>query len=313
MQLNLINKYIAPIGGKTIKYDVKGTYKSNYSSWVSYYTLTTDTIGAYTVQYNYLDVLEITDAVQEISNEAFQSRTTIKDVIFPKSMRKIGDRAFKGCSNISAVTMPETVTTLGDSAFENCSKLTSINIPTNITKLPSQIFYGCTSLERVDLPQSVTTLGGLCFYMSKVGNIDEILTNITTIEEAALGNLKNPNVTSITIPDNVTTIGSKIFNYNSYLQSVTLPSTLTAYTSTMFGNCSALTSITLLGTREPSTVHADMFKNLTTQGTLHLTDAIAENFPTVVSLLPEGWTVIDKSGRPINIGGGGGDEAPEAD
>ena len=64
--------------------------------------------------------------------------------------------------------------------------------------------------------------------------VDNVLTGVTL-----------NGVTEITIPDNVTSIGSRVFFNCSDLTKVTLPDGLKSIGSSAFGNCSGLTSITI--------------------------------------------------------------------
>lgn len=68
--------------------------------------------------------------------------------------------------------------------------------------------------------------------------------SITTIGSFAF---QNTNITSITLPEGITTIESYAFNDASMLQSITLPSTLVSIGSGAFQNCTNLQSISIPG------------------------------------------------------------------
>lgn len=57
-------------------------------------------------------------------------------------------------------------------------------------------------------------------------------------------------ITSITIPSSVTSIGGSAFQICSNLTSVTIPSSVTSINDRAFANCSSLTSINYTGTEE---------------------------------------------------------------
>jgi hypothetical protein len=67
--------------------------------------------------------------------------------------------------------------------------------------------------------------------------------SVKEIEGAAFSN--NKTITSVTIPEGVTSIGRNVFQACTNLSSVNLPSTLTSLGQLAFNNCSSLTSINL--------------------------------------------------------------------
>ena len=72
-------------------------------------------------------------------------------------------------------------------------------------------------------------------------------------------------LTSITIPDSVTSIGEYAFEHCSYLTSVTIGNGVTSIGNATFKNCANLTSVTFNGT--PSSIASNTFEsssNLTT-------------------------------------------------
>ncbi|MCB5984944.1 leucine-rich repeat domain-containing protein, partial [Flavobacterium psychrophilum] len=69
-------------------------------------------------------------------------------------------------------------------------------------------------------------------------------------------------LTSVTIPNSVTTIGDEAFADCSGLTSVTIPNSVTAIGEDAFYNCSRLTTVNCYITR-PLVIHADVFGNIT--------------------------------------------------
>ena len=80
------------------------------------------------------------------------------------------------------------------------------------------------------------------FYCSRLTSIT-IPDGVTSIGECAFANCSA--LTSVTIPNGVTSIGSGAFSNCSRLTSITIPDSVTSIGSVAFSNCSGLTSITI--------------------------------------------------------------------
>ncbi|MDD6396186.1 MAG: leucine-rich repeat protein [Firmicutes bacterium] len=79
---------------------------------------------------------------------------------------------------------------------------------------------------------------------------NDVKVKFTAIATSSYGesfwrNISAADVTSVTIPDNITEIGYNVFNSCTSLTSVSLPSTLTSIGNNAFYNCTSLTSINL--------------------------------------------------------------------
>jgi hypothetical protein len=93
----------------------------------------------------------------------------------------------------------------------------------------------------------VTFIGNHAFWECSSLTSITIPNSVTTIEFGAFYHCSA--LTSITIPDGVTSIGSNTFSGCSSLTSITIPNGVTSLGDAAFSNCTGLTSITI-----PSTV-----------------------------------------------------------
>ena len=135
-------------------------------------------------------------------------------------MTSIGYSAFQNCEELTSVTIPDSVTSIGYGAFSGCSGLTSVTIPDSVTSIGYGAFSYCgyiTSFVVDDGNAYYKSVNGLLLTKDGTtliagvnGNV-EIPNTVTSIEDEAFL-CKGDNLTSVTIPDSVTSIGSYAFS-----------------------------------------------------------------------------------------------------
>ena len=196
-----------------------------------------------------IGIIEFNAPITEIGYGAFRHCSSLTSVTIPNSVTTIGERAFLGCSSLTSVTIGDSVTTIGRCAFEGCSSLTSVTIPDSVMAIGDGAFCGCYSLTSVTIPDSVTTIGSSAFrncsslhdFNGKFASAD----GRCLIIDGVLNSFAPAGLTEYTIPDSVTTIGSRAFWGRSSLTSVTIPDSVTAIGDGAFADCSSLTSVTI--------------------------------------------------------------------
>ena len=183
----------------------------------------------------------------------------------------IGTDAFLGL-NITSVTIPDSVTEIGSNAFAGCTNLTSVNYAGDWSKLTiqsgnpavedavnAQLFdfaftpdntavivtkYNGIAAD-VTIPsrykgKPVTAINNAVFPNSAVTSVT-IPDSVTSIPDAAFVNCSE--LTNISIPNSVTYIGLSAFSSCTSLKSITLPSSLSSISEALFFGCSQLTTI----------------------------------------------------------------------
>ena len=165
-----------------------------------------------------------------IGNYAFYDCYGLTSITIPNSVKSIGESAFNGCSGLTSIEIPNSVTSIGSGAFERCTGLTSITIPNSVTSIESGAFERCTGLT------SVVVDGNNTRYDSRE-NCNAI---IETETNTLISGCKNT-----VIPNSVTSIGERAFDYCYGLTSITIPNSVTSIGSGAFCGCTGLTSITI--------------------------------------------------------------------
>ena len=127
------------------------------------------------------------------------------------------------------------VTSIGRQAFYDCTGLTSIEIPNSITSIDTEAFFYCANLRKV----IVHDIGSWCGIKFSAAMSNPL------INGGSLYSDKDTKITSIIIPNSVTSIGNFTFYGYLSLTSVTIPSTVTNIGHSAFFSCSALTSINI--------------------------------------------------------------------
>ena len=198
-------------------------------------------------------------SVTSIGSSAFSGCVGLTSIIIPDSVTSIEGSAFRGCTGLTSVTIGNGVSSIGNSAFSDCTGLTSITIPDNVTNIGYYAFEGCSSLECITIPfvgatkdGTSNTHFGYIFGASSYSNNDDYVP--TSLKEviitggASIGDRTFygcTSLTSITIPDSVTSIGYGAFRGCSGLTSITIPDSVTSIGSYAFSGCSSLESITI--------------------------------------------------------------------
>lgn len=84
----------------------------------------------------------IPNTVETIRSAAFQ-RSSIREIVFPSSLREIGNYAFEARGLKSLDFRQTSLTRIGEGAFENCYHLAEVFFPTGLSVVERSAFYSC--------------------------------------------------------------------------------------------------------------------------------------------------------------------------
>ena len=265
---------------KTVSYDgsLEQWSKINVAKGFLGYSSPSLVMGDYTAQF--ISVKDENDPDPPPKTVTITKYTgTESTVILPSTINswpvtKIGEDALKDNTTITSVTIPDSVTEIGANAFADCTNLTSVNYKGDWSKLTiqsgnpavqdaanEQLFdfkfilnntavivtryrYKGTAAD-VTIPSRykgipVTMIDHAAFFNSVVTSVT-IPDSVTSIGDDAFVNC--PQLTNISIPNSVTSIGFSAFRSCTSLKSITLPSSLNSISEALFSGCSQLTTI----------------------------------------------------------------------
>ncbi len=186
--------------------------------------------------------IDIPNSVTTIGHGAFNGCSGLTSIDIPNSVTTIVNFMFNHCSGLTRVTIPNSVTTIGHGAFNGCSRLASIDIPNYVTTIGNSAFSGCSGLTSLTIPSSVTSIGNRAFY--ECYSLTTLNFNAIVCADFSYDTpFCNLNISIINIGDNVQRIPAYFAYKLPQLTNVTIPNSITSIGECAFQGCSALNTL----------------------------------------------------------------------
>lgn len=187
----------------------------------------------------------------EIGANAFKQCNKLTSVTIGNGVTSIGESAFYGCSGLTNITIPDSVTSIGQHAFTNSLMLIYCEAQSRPSEWDKMWTFGSNGRIIWNCNENDIANDGNIYEIVD-GVIYALKDNVATVSEQA--NLSNQVilVNVINYKDKtyeVKSINDYAFRYCYTLTSITIPDSVTSIGHYVFERCSGLTEINYLGTK----------------------------------------------------------------
>lgn len=221
-------------------------------------------IGEYAFAFcSSIEEIDIPSGVSTIGSNAFYNCSGLTTITLPSAINRIDNSTFAFCKKLTKTIVPNNVSSIGNYAFAYCDVLSQVIMTENVREIENDSFIGCGTLtiygpvgsyvqrysDENEIPFELTSIfvkGDFKYSILEDGTV-EITEYLGTS-----GNVEIPSqVEDLTgSMRKVTRIGRSVFENNLRLTSVTIPNGVTQIGTNAFTNCTNLITVDTSGVVE---------------------------------------------------------------
>ena len=110
--------------------------------------------------------IDFPDTLIEIKKRAFAENHSLRQAIFPSSVKRIGAQCYRECNNLRVAKFEKNsnCTVIQEGVFDSCVKLNEVVLPEKTKGIERRAFYRCKELKKVIFPNTLRKIGDEAFY-----------------------------------------------------------------------------------------------------------------------------------------------------
>ena len=208
---------------------------------------------------SYVTSISIPEEVTNIGDRAFQYCNSLTSVIW--NAENCDDywgaesyRPFYDCSQITSFTFGDSVKHIPAHLCYEMSSLTSVNMGNSVTSIGYKAFSHCSSLSSITIPNSITNIGEKAFL--GCSDLASVIWNAENCDDFSWSEIRPFydcfQITSFTFGDSVKHIPTYLCYEMSTLTSISIPNSVTSIGGGAFYNCSSLDSVVVEAITPPT-------------------------------------------------------------